>query len=862
MFLFLTVAPLNMTEVHAQDIDESFTQECANALDLTFSQRYEEAIPIYEHIIATLKKENSSPVNMAIWLKGLGTCKLYTGKTGEAENIYLEALKSIDAPQYANAKIVRQLLDALSVLYVQTHNYEKANTYNSKAKILYEKNIDFGDDYVRCLSNAALIQAGMGYNTLAKMLVDVSLRQAKSNLNDPSAYSETINNLPSLIDGNGNANLKENSYIIFRILPYITMLNNASQIYQQLGYYSDAVKIVKESIQIAEKYGLSEPLPYNNLGTLYLLKSRFLKASEWFQKSYALCRVPYETDEVGMNVALGLYLSNDTTAAPFCANYSARMRGNIKEMFAFMSGEERAIYWKHFENYLPMVNFIIYESGKDEYFGAIYDNILESKGLLLRSTNAIRDAILKSGNDRDRADFARISQLKQQLTVEKDESSRVSIAKEMEELDKRLTRSVSSYADFSASNSINWMNVRDALSNNDVAIEFYNIPLIWGRDSIQTLDGEPRYCAVLLKKGYSQPRIVPLCKESRLDYLEKEDVYESDSVYRMIWEPLEHELKGVKNIYFAADRELHKIGIEYAPMPNGDNIGEKYNIYRLSSTRVLAENKAGRNTDDAVLYGGLRYDIDKDDLIAESRSGDYHPTSTSRAITNDNLRYGVKYLPGTLKEVENIAESFSDKPLLITDISGTEESFKSLAGSSIDIIHLATHGFFWSEDDAKKRNYVTFLKYDDTRQKTEEDKALMRSGLFFSGANIGLKGEILPDDVEDGVLTAQELSNINLGHVDMVVMSACESGLGETSGEGVFGLQRGFKLAGANTLLMSLWKVDDTATQLLMTDFYRNYLSGKSKQESLKLAQQSLRNNPDYSAPEYWAAFILLDGLN
>ena len=138
----------------------------------------------------------------------------------------------------------------------------------------------------------------------------------------------------------------------------------------------------------------------------------------------------------------------------------------------------------------------------------------------------------------------------------------------------------------------------------------------------------------------------------------------------------------------------------------------------------------------------------------------------------------------------------------------------------------------------------------------------MRSGLFFSGANIGLKGEALPDDVEDGVLTALELSNMNLGHVDMVVMSACESGLGETSGEGVFGLQRGFKLAGANTLLMSLWKVDDTATQLLMTEFYRNYLSGKTKQESLRLAQQSLRDNANYSDPQYWAAFILLDGLN
>lgn len=630
-----------------------------------------------------------------------------------------------------------------------------------------------------------------------------------------------------------------------------------------MGYFPEAVKTVKEAIRISEEYGLMEALPYNNLGTLYLYKSKFPQSAEWFIKSYNLSKTPYESDEVGMNAALGLYLSNDPTAAKFCADYSARMRNNIRDMFAFMSGEERAVYWKHFENYLPMINLIIYESGKEEYFGTIYDNILESKGLLLRSTNAIRDAILQSGKNEDRADFAKISLLKQQLAVEEDETKRLSISKEIEELDKRLTRSVSTYADFAASNSINWESVHNALSDEDVAIEFYNIPLVWGLDSVQTMDGEPRYCAVLLKKGAAHPAIIPLCKESSLEEFERDDIYETDSIYHLIWKPLEKELDGVKNIYFAADRELHKIGIEYVPTPDGKAIGDKYNLYRLSSTRALAENSSDAKRDNAILYGGLRYDVDKNDMIAESRAGDYHPVSTSRSVIGGNTRYGVEYLPGTLKEVNDISVNFANKPRVITELKGTEESFKALAGSPIDIIHLATHGFFWTEEVAEERDYVAFLTRNKDNKQTEEDKALLRSGLFLSGANIGLRGEEqLPDDVEDGVLTAQELSNINLGKVDMVVMSACESGLGETSGEGVFGLQRGFKLAGANTLLMSLWKVDDTATQLLMSDFYKNYLSGKSKQESLRLAQQSLRNNPEYSDPEYWAAFILLDGLN
>lgn len=842
--LIFTLVLAPHCRINAQVNDAVFSQQCENAAKLTLAQRYDEAIPLYEGIIKTLRSQNCTPDLPAVWLKGLGTCKLYTGRTGEAEKIYLEALNILNIPEYTNHKLVRQLYDAIAVLYIQTHNYEKADEYNDRAKVAYEKNVDYGDDYVRCMANAALIKSSMGLNTHAKLLIDVAMRQAQTNYNK-------------------SGNLNADTFISFRVLPYITILNNASQIYQNLGYYSDAVKVLKKSIEIAEEYNLKEPLPYNNLGILYLAKSRFTKASEWLRKSYELCRVPYETDEVGVNTALGLFLSKDAFAPEFCAEFSDRMRKNIEDMFAFMSGAERAIYWKHYENYLPMVNLIIHESGDTDYYGTIYDNILESKGLLLRSTNAIRDAILNSGNASDIADYTQIGKLKQQLLNEKDEVTRLAIEKEIEAIDKRLTQHVNAYADFAVSKNIRWEDVRNALAKDDAAIEFYNIPLIWGLDSIQTMDGEPRYCAVILRNGYNNPHIIPLCKESQLEELDREDLYETDSIYNLIWHPLEEELRGVKNIYFAADRELHKIGIEYAPVSENANFGNRYNLYRLSSTRVLVENEAKSKKGSAVLYGGLKYDLGKDELIAESRAGDYHPTySSPRAFSAENSRYGVKYLPGTLKEVEEISQNFNSTPRLITDISGTEESFKSLAGSSTDIIHLATHGFFWTDEDAKKRDYVTFLNPNNKTLLSNEDKALMRSGLFFSGANIGLKGESLPDDVEDGVLTALELSNMNLGHVDMVVMSACESGLGETSGEGVFGLQRGFKLAGANTLLMSLWKVDDIATQLLMTDFYRNYLSGKSKLESLKLAQRSLHNNSEYSDPKYWAAFILLDGLN
>lgn len=694
------------------------------------------------------------------------------------------------------------------------------------------------------------------------MQLDVALRQAKKNLSDTTAISSSLMLTDQLLEQPlEKTSIDKNYYVQNRIIPYITLLSNASVIYSEIGYIHEAIKAVKESIRVSEEYGLKEALPYNNLAILYMYQSKFAQATEWCLKGYSLCKTPYESDDVGMNAVLGLFLSHDDRTASVASEVSSNMRQNIRNAFAFLNVTERATYWKHFDKYLPMINLAIYESGKNEYFGTIYDNILESKGLLLRSTNNIRDAVLNSSNNEDRDTYYMLVNLKQQLQTETDSLKRVEITNQAERLDKKLTRSVSAYSDFAKKNNVCWEDVRDVLSDNDIAIEFYNIPIVWGLDSIQTMDGEPRYCAVILKKGYVYPHVIPLCKESQIEELEDFDFYETDSLYNLIWKPLEEELRGVNNIYFAADRNLHKIGIEYALMPDAKRMDEYYSLYRVSSTRELVTFEKSHTPQYAVLYGGLRYDVDKEKLVAESRGGQYHSTSTSRATDMVNLRYGVYYLPGTLVEVESIANGFNGRCELVTDIAGTEESFKGLAGKSVSLIHLATHGFFWSEEDTKERSYVSFLNKPGQSKQSFEDRALLRSGLFFSGANIGLRGESLPDDVEDGILTAQELSNMNLGNVDMVVMSACQSGLGETSDEGVFGLQRGFKLAGANSLMMSLWAVDDDATRLLMTEFYRYYLSGKSKMESLHLAQQTLRNDDKYSDPEYWAAFILLDAL-
>lgn len=225
----------------------------------------------------------------------------------------------------------------------------------------------------------------------------------------------------------------------------------------------------------------------------------------------------------------------------------------------------------------------------------------------------------------------------------------------------------------------------------------------------------------------------------------------------------------------------------------------------------------------------------------------------------------LSYLNGAETEVLSISQLLRGKKittLLQMGMDGTEESFKALSGKQISLLHIATHGFY-----EEPQPFISTSPYDnDYRTKHTEENSLSRSGLYLTGAADYLtdNNQYSPTDMEDGILTAKELSRLDFRGLDLVVLSACQTGLGDITSEGVFGLQRGFKKAGAQTLLMSLWKVDDTATLLLMTEFYNKLINGNSKKQSLYKAQQYLRTyqNGVYDKPEYWAAFIMLDGIN
>ncbi len=405
---------------------------------------------------------------------------------------------------------------------------------------------------------------------------------------------------------------------------------------------------------------------------------------------------------------------------------------------------------------------------------------------------------------------------------------------------------------------INWKDIQQQLSDDAIAIEF-----------ISTMEDNGHYNtyhALVIDKKFSSPRMITLYSESKLEEIKKTEARNiSDIVGELIWKPILAQYSRVKDIFFSPDGILHMLPIEYYSADGINSMSEQYNMYRLSSTKDLVRKNKNRHTNSAILYGGLDYN---QLTVNISRDNSSEMPSMWRGIAE---RGGFDPLFNTALETQEIKDLLTEKNISTTLYSGetgTEESFRNLSGQSHGIIHLATHGMYVNPDNVdikKNENNFDFLEsMTNLNDPVKEDVTLTHSFLVMAGGNRVISRIPVTDKNKDGILTSKEISQLDLRGVDLVVLSACESALGDINNGGVYGLQRGFKKAGANTIVMSLDKVDDEATRILMVEFYRNLMSGKSKRESLQDAQKYLRqvDNGKYDAPKFWASFIMLDGLD
>ena len=404
---------------------------------------------------------------------------------------------------------------------------------------------------------------------------------------------------------------------------------------------------------------------------------------------------------------------------------------------------------------------------------------------------------------------------------------------------------------------ITWEDVREKLSKNDVAIEFIEI-------NKQECFDHSAFCygALLLRRDYKHPVFIELGSKQEIDknidallhsfnYGIRQTASKwyaaSEHLYALIWGKMGSFIFPGDNVYFSTDGLLHKTPIEFLSDSLGNYANETYNMFRLSSTRELCKTRKS-TLSKAVLYGGILFD-------AKPKGKEVDSLDAFQPFEDPLTRSGWNYLPASDAEVDtisNILFSFGIPVIKRKGEDGTEESFKELSGTDLSILHIATHGFYFSQKE------IQYLDYFQSQ--TNNTPPLRRSGLMMAGGQTAWLGEENIEQEHDGILTSEEISTIDFSNVSLAVLSACQTGLGDINNigaEGVIGIQRAFKLAGVQSLLMSLWKVDDNSTSYLMQRFYSRMLSGETKHDAFKNAQREVRNK--YPNPFYWAGFVMLD---
>lgn len=550
---------------------------------------------------------------------------------------------------------------------------------------------------------------------------------------------------------------------------------------------------------------------------------------------------------------------------------SNRYRKLVISDFPNYTSVERANFVNRMGRYFDwLFPLVCYYKQQPEICSEFYNALLFRKGILLNSEIEFGRLIRESGDMDLISNYNELISNKNllnrlyQLPFEHRVYDVDSLRHVINEKEDYLVSASKEYGDYTKRFRTNWKDIRDKLKEGELSVEFVEF---YDTCAIQNRI----YYALVINKYSDSPELIPLCMEQQIHEVMKSD--NPGRMYRLIWNPILKKYNNVNKLFFSPAGILNNIGIEYVDINEHENISEKYAIYRLSSTREIIENEE-TTCKSAALYGGLVYSVDTDVLLAQNeKTGIENSSSVMYRGLSDSLsvRNSFEPLYNTKTEITEIDKTLKRGNVsvsMFSDSFGTEESFKALSGKGMNLIHLATHGMYIgaSEAESKKReSNLSFIQLDDSEGgQIQEDKSLSRSFLVMSGGDMLPSHKEIPDNLEDGILTASEISKLDLRGLDLVVLSACQTALGDVDNEGVYGLQRGFKKAGAKTMLMSLDKVDDEATKILMVEFYKNLMNGKTKHQSLKDAQQYLRQveNGKYDKPEYWASFIMLDGIN
>lgn len=854
--------------------------------------RYAEAIEAFERVLK-IKKEVFDPVSqtIAISLNNLAVVYEDMGNFDKAEELYSQVYKIDKATLKPGDPNFAITLNNMAALAKNKGDLIKAEPLFLQA-LEIRKNVygKMHPQYAQGLTNLAEFYISLGRNDIAQLLFQEAANVYRQVLgeNHPD-YARAVLGLADLYTQQGEYakadTLISQAVRINRLTlganhpTYATTLTYLANNRKLMGLYDEADSLLRLGMKIRKDiFGEKNPdyaSSLNNLGSNYSRQGLYEMAETLYKKAVDIRKeVLGETNPDYINSLNNLaYIyykeGKFNEAEPYYLSMLKNKLNGVNELLNTMSESERKLFLKSiyylFNNFYRFA--IHYYNENPSISAHLFDLQLETKGLLFHSTQKMQQQILAS-NDEDlintyyqwksrKSFLARVLQMpleeKEKLGIDEED-----LKEDVNQLERSLSQRSGAFATSTDTLNYSWKDIRDRLKKEEAAIEMIRIRTY--EDMNDTI-----YAVLVVKPDTKEyPEMITFKGKYLEDtYLKR---YRNAMAFRVrdpesyaqFWEPIRQHLQGVKKVYLSADGVYHQVNVLTLLNPQTDKyVADEIEVQLVSSTKEILTPASSvlPSHINIQLFGFPAYDGKQVD--EESLPDDF---TMARAFSEDTTQRffsvsgKVSLLPGTKAEVEGIgqlARKNKANVSLHTGMDASEENIKHL--SNPDILHMATHGFFLSNLPETDENQEGFIGMD-TRKFLENP--LLRSGLLFAGAEQGIKGSV--KEGEDGILTAQEALSLSLDSTQLVVMSACETGLGEISnGEGVYGLQRAFQQAGAKSILMSLWKVNDAATQEMMTLFYKNLIEKRLPlRKSFTAAQQALRKK--YPDPYFWGAFVLI----
>ncbi len=825
---------------------------------LTYNNRRYLAAGAYlksAEVAFTLIGQERNPV----YLKTLGMIGLLNNDLGlynESENYIRKSLSGWENTLGQQSGGYASQLNNLAVLHMNMARFNDSEN-NLKQAMTLIRNVEGPNSvpYAIALNNMGILHQYMGRSEAALEEIGACLEIAEEKLRDKSStYLQLLTNKALVLQENGKYELAEETYNEAIDLQlnrlkvnrssdpdYAHMLNNLASLYAITDRRKEAENLLKESLDIhINQFGENNIKTADaqlDLGNLLRIvgkneeaKTLVVSARTTFSNLYGPTHP--RTIEALESEAILDWLSGDFDLA--LAKLDEVMKntmGFINEFFPPMSESEKTKYWEKYKSRFYLYYNFAFSQNQDELIEKSLNYRLATKGLLLNSTTKIKNSILNGDDEELKTLYEEWQQQKNLLavyyTLSKEEISDQninidSLERESNETEAKLSAASAEFSEAFLAGNINYKELSATLEEQSAVVEVIKYPKF-----DKEFTTEENYAFAIIRDT-GVPEIVHAENGNQLDtryfayynnVIRKQ--LDDQFSYDQYWKRLESKLQGINTIYFSPDGIYSQLNPNTFKDSNGEYLISKLDIRYIGNPVDLFEKKPKSSEKKAFLLG--------------------FPSYTSPKIPP---------LPGTRTEIEKVSQTLSSNYLVESKLENDANETNLKSVNSPAILHIATHGFFLEDTEGQGKVFGVEVEY-------ARNNPLLRAGLMLAGAE-GSDSTSSFSESDDGVLTAYEAVNLDLSNTELVVLSACETGKGDVkAGEGVYGLQRAFQVAGTRNLLMSLWKVDDEATQKLMTKFYANWSESGKPELAFRKAQLSLME--EYQDPYYWGAFVMLN---